>query len=77
MEVKRLAVRSHDLLPTVRPRSYHLTLAPTDDFTRIRGSVAIDVILSEPSTVLRLHSLELEILSARVVFTLSVRTFRM
>lgn len=67
LEGSSVAVQSRELLPAnVVPRHYHLTVDTDFDKLTYKGNVVIDLDVAETSNSVSLHTLELEIHSAKL-----------
>jgi aminopeptidase 2 len=67
LEGSSVAVQSRELLPAnVVPRHYHLTVDTDFDKLTYKGTVVIDLDVAETSNSISLHTLELEIHSAKL-----------
>lgn len=67
LEGSSVAVQSRELLPAnVVPRHYHLTVDTDFDKLTYKGTVVIDLDVAETSSSISLHTLELEIHSAKL-----------
>lgn len=66
-EASAVNVQSRELLPTnVVPRHYHVTLETNFEKFTFDGTVAIDLDVAEDSKSVSLHTLELDIHSAKI-----------
>lgn len=66
-EASAVNVQSRELLPTnVVPRHYHITLETNFDKFTFDGTVVIDLDVAEDSKSVSLHTLELDIHSAKI-----------
>jgi hypothetical protein len=67
LEGSSVAVQARELLPAnVVPRHYHLTVDTDFDKLTYKGTVVIDLDVAETSNSVSLHTLELEIHSAKL-----------